>query len=163
MDRRTTEYIQQLGVRHEEARRLGWSALTSGRSSTTAMTCGFSYLVYPLYQPGSLATYCGWIGDRRTLGWCAQVIDEVLSGLMAASAVGLVHLDIKPGNIVLDGDHARVIDWGLSRVWNASQPSTWIVRGTPFFACPEQLTGRIRGGTRRARICTASGRPSTGY
>lgn len=50
-----------------------------------------------------------------------------------------MHLDIKPGNIVLDGEHARVIDWGLSRVWNASQPSTWIERGTPFFACPEQL------------------------
>jgi len=94
---------------------------------------------YPLYEPGSLARYCRWIGDRRTLGWCARVIDEVLSGLIAASAVGLVHLDIKPGNIVLDGDRARVIDWGLSRVWDATDPSTLIERGTPFFASPEQL------------------------
>lgn len=99
---------------------------------------GFSYLVYPLYRPGSLGLYGRQIGERP-LGWCARIIDEVLSGLMAAATADLVHLDIKPGNIVLDGDHARVIDWGLSRVWNASQPSTWIARGTPFYACPEQL------------------------
>jgi hypothetical protein len=135
---RTAQYIQQLGLRHEERASEVVSAHV-GEIIDHGDDRGFSYLVYPLYRPGSLATYCRWIGDRRTLAWCAQVIDEVLSGLIAASAVGLVHLDIKPGNIVLDGDHARVIDWGLSRVWNASQPSTWIVRGTPFYACPEQL------------------------
>jgi serine/threonine protein kinase len=100
---------------------------------------GFTYLVYPWYRPGSLGLYCKWDGSSRPLRWCADVIYEVLSGLMAAAAIGLVHLDIKPGNIVLDGQHARLIDWGLSRKWDASQPSTWVVRGSPFYACPEQL------------------------
>lgn len=100
---------------------------------------GFSYLVYPWYQPGSLGLYCKRRGARITLRWCAKVIDEVLSGLVAASAYNLVHLDLKPGNIVLDDDHARIIDWGLSRKWDATQPSTWVVGGTPFFSCPEQL------------------------
>jgi len=138
VDKRTTIYIQQLGVRHEER----VSGLVSddhiGQIIDQGDDRGFSYLVYPLYEPGSLGIYCR-LFLERPLGWCAQVSYEVLSGLIAASAAGLMHLDIKPGNIVLDGDHARVIDWGLSRVWNASQPSTWIARGTPFFACPEQL------------------------
>jgi len=139
VDKRTTQYIQQLGVRHEQ-RVSGVVHNHLGEIIHHGDDRGFSYLVYPLYEPGSLALYCRRLGDQRPLGWCARIIDEVLSGLMAAfAAADLVHLDIKPGNIVLDGDHARVIDWGLSRVWNASQPSTWIVRGTPFYACPEQL------------------------
>lgn len=137
VDRNTAEYIQQLGVRHEQ--RASMAGEHIGQILDHGDDRGFSYLVYPLYEPGSLARYAKWIGDQRTLGWCARVIYEVLSGLMTASAGNLVHLDIKPGNIVLDGDHARVIDWGLSRVWNATHPSTWIERGTPFYACPEQL------------------------
>ena len=137
VDKRTTSYIQQLGVRHEK-RASGVVHNHLGEIIDHGEDRGFSYLVYPLYEPGSLGLYCRRV-EERPLGWCARIIYEVLSGLMAASAAGLVHLDIKPGNIVLDGDHARVIDWGLSRVWNASQPSTWIVRGTPFYACPEQL------------------------
>jgi serine/threonine protein kinase len=130
--------VQQRGVRHEQ-RAAGVVSDHIGQLLDYGDDRGFSYLVYPLYRPGSLSVYCRWLGNQRTLRWCAQVIDGVLAGLMAASVAGLVHLDIKPGNIVLDGDRVRVIDWGLSRVWNASQPSTWIVRGTPFFACPEQL------------------------
>src|SRR5208282_1815733 len=125
VDTLTAEYIQRLGVQ-EERRAAGVVSDHIGQILGYGDDRGLSYLVYPLYKPGSLAAYCRWIGDRRTLRWCAQVIDEVLDGLITASAAGLVHLDIKPGNIVLDGEHARVIDWGLSRVWNASQPSSGI-------------------------------------
>lgn len=58
---------------------------------------------------------------------------------MTASELGLVHLDLKPGNIVLDGQHPRIIDWGLSRTWNASEPGDQVVRGTPFYAGPERI------------------------
>jgi len=96
------------------------------------------YVVSPLYRPGSLYQHCGPGQHRPDLVWCARVIAEVLSGLMDASKLGLTHLDIKPQNIVLDGEHARLIDWGLSRKWNAPETSR-PMPGTAFYACPEQV------------------------
>ncbi len=108
---------------------------------------GLSYIVYPLYEPGSLLRYCQAEGSQRTLRWCAEITHQVLTGLMDAFQAGLVHLDIKPDNVVLDSSldrtRARIIDWGLSRVWNAATiTSTSVVRGTPFYACPEQFRRR---------------------
>jgi serine/threonine protein kinase len=142
-DKRTRRYIQQLGVRHEQRA----AKVTSdhiGQIVDHGDDQGFFYLVYPLYQPGSLWAYCSWKGEWP-LDWCVQVIDDVLSGLIDAFAFNLVHLDVKPNNVVLDGERVRVIDWGLSRVWNASQPSTWVANGTPFFACPEQFINPQQG------------------
>ena len=136
--------IRQLGLRHEE-RAASVISENVGEVLDHGEDNGFFYLVYPLYEPGSLSAHCDRFRGRLTLPWCAGVIHEVLTGLMAAADVGLVHLDIKPGNIVMDGDRARVIDWGLSRKFDAARPSTWVARGTPFFACPEQLSGSAPG------------------
>ena len=81
------------------------------------------YVVSPLYTPGSLYQHCSPDQNRPNLKWCAQRMAEVLSGLMDASELWLTHLDIKPQNIVLDGDRARIIDWGLSRKRNAAETS----------------------------------------
>jgi serine/threonine protein kinase len=143
VDRRTTDIIQQLHNLRHERRAAGLTAaggLASehiGEIIAQGDDRGFYYLVYPLYRPGSLARHCDRLGPRQTLPWSAQVVYEVLSALVAASDEGLVHLDIKPGNIVMDGERARVIDWGLSRVWTASPQSTWRPQGSPFYACPE--------------------------
>jgi hypothetical protein len=138
--------IRQLGLRHEKRA----AAVTSehvGEVLDHGEDNGFFFLVYPLYEPGSLSGHCDRLRERLTLTlpWCAKVVHEVLTGLMAAADVGLVHLDIKPGNIVMDGDRARLIDWGLSRKFDATRPSTWVARGTPYFACPEQLSGSAPG------------------
>jgi Domain of unknown function (DUF4407)/Protein kinase domain len=101
---------------------------------------GFYYIVYPLYKPGSLSLYCRGNGGHRTLHWCTDIIRQVLTGLIDASGQGFVHLDIKPGNLVLDGHRARIIDWGLSRMWQGTDNTYTVVpRGSPFFASPEQL------------------------
>jgi len=101
---------------------------------------GFHYVVYPLYKPGSLSLLCQRSETPRTLRWCADVVRQVLSGLIDASDSGFVHLDIKPGNIVQDGERVRIIDWGLSRAWRSADSTYTVVpRGSPFFACPEQL------------------------
>jgi serine/threonine protein kinase len=45
------------------------------------------------------------------------VVLQVLAGLDAASRAGFVHLGVEPGNLILDGDRVRLMDWGLSRRW----------------------------------------------
>ena len=142
MDQEMADQLRRLGIEHEH-RVAGMVGDHIGQILDHGNDGGYSYLVYPLYQPGSLEKYCQRQDGRLTLAWSAQVIDEVLSGLITASAHNLVHLDIKPGNIVLDGEHARIIDWGLSRKWDAT--SVWVLRGTPFYACPEQLTSPQTG------------------
>ncbi|MFC8223898.1 serine/threonine-protein kinase [Streptomyces sp. NPDC057362] len=56
--------------------------------------------------------------------------------------VGLVHRDLKPGNILLAEDGPRVIDFGISRARDATQLTrTGAAIGTPPFMAPEQFTG----------------------
>jgi Domain of unknown function (DUF4407)/Protein kinase domain len=121
----------RMNVRHENI----------GEIKDSGLDKNLYYLVSPMYEPGSLNRYCTDQKPQRTLQWCAEVILQVLSGLAAASAEGFVHLDIKPGNIVLDGTTVRIIDWGLSRMWRSNGASyTAVARGTPFYASPEQMT-----------------------
>ncbi|MEV1171428.1 protein kinase [Nonomuraea sp. NPDC049784] len=98
------------------------------------------YLISPLYQPGSLHLHQR-AGAGVSLKWSLQVLDQVLAGLQAAAASNIIHLDIKPQNIVLDGlTNIRIIDWGMSQLHQAGKSvSTVSPGGTKWFASPEQL------------------------
>jgi len=98
------------------------------------------YIVSPLYQPGSLSNYVRTHAPLHSIDWCLSVIDQVLAGLLDAGGEGLVHLDVKPSNIVLDDEIVRVIDWGLARYWERKERSmTPVARGSAYYASPEQL------------------------
>lgn len=82
-------------------------------------------------------------------GHCGIPRDELLNYLQdAADALdfmaekhGLQHLDIKPDNILLQGDHAKVADFGLAKDLNATNVS--VLNGfTPTYAAPELFEGR---------------------
>lgn len=103
------------------------------------------YLVMPYLQGEAL--------DRRLtrerkppLRETLRIIREAATGLVAAHAKGMIHRDIKPGNIWLEAPQGRVriLDFGLAktRATDVNITQAGAIIGTPAYMAPEQAAGR---------------------
>lgn len=70
------------------------------------------------------------------------VLDEVLAALTAAHAAGVLHRDIKPGNILVSFDGLmKVADFGIAKTAGADHTMTGQVVGTMAYMSPERIAG----------------------
>lgn len=98
------------------------------------------------------------IADRFTLEQCVKVICEVSLAVHEAHRLGMIHRDIKPGNVLIelheDGSHKPyIMDFGLVReVEDKGETRTGAVLGTPAYMPPEQARGDVRAMDRRSDV-----------
>jgi eukaryotic-like serine/threonine-protein kinase len=83
--------------------------------------------------------------SRSPMPWpeAARVAVAVADALAAAHANGVVHRDIKPGNVMLTPTGVKILDFGISA--DAGEPDddeTGATFGTPAYAAPERLDGK---------------------
>ena len=90
------------------------------------------------------------LADRMATGpaeqsWLRRVAGDVLGALGAAHAAGLVHRDVKPGNILIaENGCAKVADFGIAKSVEVvgDLTGTGLLVGTPAYLAPERLDGR---------------------
>ncbi len=71
-----------------------------------------------------------------------QLIEGACAGLAHAHRANVVHLDIKPDNLMLDGDGVlKVLDFGIARVLQNDALMTMHLAGTLMYMSPEQVSG----------------------
>lgn len=102
-----------------------------------------------------------WLRERpRSAAAIVGVFIDVGRGLAAVHAAGLVHRDLKPSNVIVDGERARLLDFGLARASGVMSRDTepgavgsialpgslssqlteaGSVLGTPAYMAPEQM------------------------
>lgn len=78
--------------------------------------------------------------------YACELFLQVLAGLSAAHAQGIVHCDLKPANVLVthprpDRPLVKVLDFGIARGVEAAQQVDQVVMGTPMYMAPEQVTG----------------------
>nr|MBA2627381.1 protein kinase [Gemmatimonadales bacterium] len=111
---------------------------------------GLAYLIMPLITGESLRAMIDREG-AMPIGEVRRILREAALGLAAAHEAGVIHRDVKPENIMLEGRQKRVLlmDFGIAKAVGlatdgdpaAALTTTGVIIGTPQYMSPEQAAG----------------------
>ncbi len=114
----------------------------------TGSTDGSFYILMDLCEGGSVDSFMGRMGGKLSIITATYIILQVLSGLEYVHSLGVVHRDMKPGNIFLS-DHsatpaAKIADFGMTKAFDTAGLSritkSGTYRGTSMFMSRAQAT-----------------------
>lgn len=77
-----------------------------------------------------------------------EIVTQSLAGLGFAHDEGVIHQDVKPGNILVEnrGNRPLIADFGIARIFEAEYCSQGKIVGTPLYMAPEQAAGATTDG-----------------
>jgi len=107
---------------------------------------GLPYYTMPFVEGTSLREKLA-TTQQLPVSEAIHILRDVLEALSYAHEHGLVHRDIKPGNVLLTRHHALVVDFGIAKALTASTKADatlttpGVALGTPAYMAPEQATG----------------------
>lgn len=105
---------------------------------------GFYYIAMPYIQGATLG-YVLKQTNPDNIGWLLQAILQMASALDYAHQHGIIHRDVKPGNILVNSDgRALLTDFGIAKAMTSSAnlTQTGTLLGTPHYMAPEQIRGQ---------------------
>ena len=113
------------------------------RPTSTPADSELLYYTMPFIEGESLRAAIARRG-RLPVREVIRILHDVVEALAYAHSRGVVHRDIKPGNILTIGSHALVTDFGVAKALSVSMPvsgmtSAGMAIGTPAYMAPEQL------------------------
>lgn len=109
---------------------------------------GLYYLIMQYIEGEDLGEYLARQG-RLEAGEAARILMQVTQALVWAHARGVVHRDLKPGNIRMDqSGRVIVLDFGIAKAGSAPTALTTFGEklGTPLYMPPEQIRGEVCDG-----------------
>jgi len=136
--------------------------LTTARKIRHKNICGMydlgedqgSYYITMEYVPGEDLKSFLRRSKKLTVETTVSIGIQICEGLAEAHRLGVVHRDLKPGNIMIDKDgNARIMDFGIARSLKAKGITrAGAIIGTPDYISPEQVDGKDVD--QRADICS---------
>jgi serine/threonine protein kinase len=107
------------------------------------VTSQYCYIAMEYFPLGHLGTQ---LDSRLSPADALHYAREIAHGLSIIHTAGVIHRDLKPGNIMLrDDDSVALIDFGISQSTNVARPKTdggqIEIAGTPYYISPEQAAG----------------------
>lgn len=110
---------------------------------TTGRAFGLFYIAMEFVPGGHLEHRIyneGKISEAEMLPLAIQIAE----GLKGAQAAGLIHRDIKPGNILFDAEgNAKIVDFGLALVTKGGEAKADEIWATPYYVPPEAIEGGV--------------------
>jgi eukaryotic-like serine/threonine-protein kinase len=135
------EFRGRLRLEGRHAARLSHPGIVQVRDYDDGSAEGFPYLVMEYVAGPSLAAVLaaeGTLSPRHVLG----LIMQAARALACAHAAGIVHRDMKPGNLLIDRGQVKIADFGIARAVGAAPVTrAGLFMGTPAYLSPEQVAG----------------------